>query len=90
MQHDYIKRADEQQLLRSSSSRESDPIMPENVQDVATRVTRQGMFISSVDKAYAFYYKIHSSKEPSEKDHKVTYCWSFYVKILGSHTVTVW
>ena len=69
--------------------------MPEILKNLAKRVTRQGMFISGVNKAYAFYYKIHSSEDidggnADKSSDPITYTWSFYVKILGSRTITVW
>lgn len=81
-------------MMRSTSSRDNDPIMPENLLNVGKRITRQGMFVSGINKAYAFYYKIHSSEDmngdSSNPDEPITYCWSFYVKIVGARTITVW
>lgn len=76
--------------MRSTSSREGDPILPEDASEAVRRVSRQGMFLSSVNKRYAFYYKIHSGGEDAAAAPARLYCWSFYVKILGSRTVTVW
>lgn len=97
----YVKRAEEQQNLRSESSRVGDPILPDNFDNVTMYMTRQGLFTSGINKKYAFFFKIHSSEAPhannpvlSDPDDaptsKPTYCWSLYVKILGGRTVTVW
>ena len=50
------------------------------------------MFLSQVNKNYAFYYKIHSAAGNCGDCSASSrlYCWSFYVKILGSRTVTIW
>lgn len=47
------------------------------------------MFLSSVNRNYAFYYKIHSADDSENCLTNKLYCWSFYVKILGSRMVTV-
>lgn len=53
--------------MRSSTSRDDDPILPEKAVEAARRVARQGMFLSSVNKNYAFYYKIHAAEGDGEK-----------------------
>lgn len=90
IQSRYVELVQEQHKLRSTDSRNNDPILPERF-DEAIRVTcKQGMFMGSLLKQYIFSYKVHSySREvTSESDPHAT-CWSMYVKIRGKNHI-IW
>ena len=93
----YVQRAEEQQMMQSSSSRDGDPALPESPADAARTVSRQGLFLSQANRNYVFLYKVHSDHNEIHNASALdggakqrSFCWSMYVKIRGSRIVTVW
>ena len=96
----YLELAEENQALRSESSRFNDPVLPDDIQDTKLKTLKQGMLLSNRDNNYTFMYMIHkhspwkgeempeseSSEEASVDD---VYSWSLFVKI-GRQTNALW
>lgn len=76
--------------MRSTDSRNNDPVLPSKFLEAIRVVGKQGMFIGSILKQYIFSYKVHSNtiEVTGDSDPEKT-CWSLYVKIRGKNHI-IW
>ena len=63
--------AEEQQELRSTFSRENDPVLPENL-DALRETVKQGMFYSKCKPRHIFMYQIHYDGKDLTLDKRCT------------------